>query len=101
MASTGTVDPSLAAAARRPDRTRPVDWIRVAEWTAQLIAGDLDAIRRTFGAEGTVGPTVAWAPAVAQVPTRPLGFLAKFWAALPRDGGDLPHPAAIDAMALQ
>jgi hypothetical protein len=81
-------------------RTQPVDWIRVAAWTARLAADDLESVKQGYRAAGADSPEIIWGPSVEQMQTRPLRFLSEFWSAH-RDAGGLPHHDRINPFALQ
>ncbi len=57
----------------------PAEENRIAAWTAQILRGEMDAVRASFAANGTGGPTLIWCPAVEDLSPPPLKFLLGHW----------------------
>jgi hypothetical protein len=85
---------------RRPAIDVPrLDWARIADWTAHLIADDVRPIARVFTAHHADPPEMIWNPRPDQMTVPPLRFLAGHWARLAGDAA-VPAVGRIDALEL-
>jgi PAS domain S-box-containing protein len=76
-----------------------VDHSRIADWTGQIIDGDLRDIERVFAAEGLPAPRVRWSPTSSEISEGPLHTVIDYWTALAE--GDLPHFRGVDPGAMR
>jgi hypothetical protein len=88
------------ATLRRPAiDVRRLDWARIADWTAHIIAGDLRPIVQAFTAHRADPPEMIWNPRPDQMTAAPLRFLAGHWIRLAGEAA-LPVVGRIDALEL-
>jgi PAS domain len=76
------------------------DWRVVDQWTAAILADDLDPIVRVFRLQGAHGPAMEWDPSPRHDVPEPIRFLHAYWTALAA-GRSMPGIAEIDALALR
>jgi hypothetical protein len=76
-----------------------VDWRRIEDWTAEIVAGPLRSLRQTFGAGGT-GPTILWCPPLARLAAPQLRFLMEYWGDL-AGARPMPQTRQIDAVEMR
>jgi hypothetical protein len=78
----------------------PLDWERIDQWTAGLVAGDIAAIASVFARHGAPPPLLVWNPAIDEVGAEPLRALAAYWRGIGGSGA-LPHLRQIDPAGLR
>jgi PAS domain-containing protein len=76
------------------------DWRVVEQWTAAILADDLEPILRVFRVQGAQGPSMEWDPSPERAAPEPIRFLLAYWTALAA-GRAMPAMAEIDALALR
>jgi hypothetical protein len=77
-----------------------LDWAHIAQWTADIVAGDMRAIAACFEKHGAAAPGLAWNPAAERFDASALRFLTTYWHGLAGAGG-LPHLKRVDPLALR
>ena len=77
-----------------------LNWPRIDDWTALVLADDIAPIAAVFQQHGAGVPEAIRAPRAEQIPLGPLRFLAMHWQAIARDGA-LPHIRKIDPFELR
>jgi hypothetical protein len=77
-----------------------LDWKRVDQWTADIVAGDMAAIRAVFVDHGAQPPVLVWNPSLDHVSEDTMRFLAQYWRDIAH-AGTLPHIKRIDPVELR
>ena len=78
-----------------------VDWKRIADWAAAVVAGDAEPIAAEFARAGGAAPELMWDPPLDSLPEGPLRALAAHWNSLRGNLGVLPHLRQIDPVYLR
>ena len=76
------------------------DWHVVDDWTAAILAENLDPVVRSFHLQGAQGPSVDWDPSPGRDTPEPIRFLLAYWRGRAAGGG-IPGMGEIDALALR
>jgi hypothetical protein len=77
-----------------------LDWERIDQWTAGIVAGDIAAVIRVFAQHGAPAPAVVWNPVIDDFQAEPLRVLGAYWRGIA--GADaLPHMRLIDPAGLR
>lgn len=77
-----------------------LDWPRVAQWTADIAAGETDRLREVFAGFGARGPSLGWSPPVETLAAQQLRFLLRYWDDL-RGARAMPAVKDIDATEMR
>ncbi len=77
-----------------------IDWARVADWTALIVADEIAPIAAVFRAASADPPAIRWEPELQAVGAPPLRFPLRHWSSL-GGKGLLPHLRQIDALELK
>ena len=78
----------------------PLDWARIDQWTAGIVAGDIAAVVRVFAQHGAPAPALAWNPVIDDFQAEPLRVLGAYWRGI-AGAGALPHMKLIDPAGLR
>jgi hypothetical protein len=78
----------------------PLDWERIARWTAGIVAGDIAAIATVFAQHGAPSPGLVWNPAIDDSQADPLRVLTAYWRGLAGAGAP-PHLKQVDPVELR
>lgn len=78
----------------------PLDWERIDQWTAGIVAGDIAVITSVFAQHGAPAPELVWNPVIDDSRPEPLRVLAAYWRHIAGTGA-LPHLKQVDPVALR
>jgi PAS domain-containing protein len=96
----GTADVARSPGIKGQSSGQGFDWRIVDQWTAAILAGELDPILHAFRVQGAQGPSMEWDPSPERDAPEPIRFLLAYWTALAA-GRAMPGMAEIDALALR